>query len=541
LSKLASIDGIHVLGPDTTASYADSERSRDELNAIAEELGATAVVTASVTPQGEMFGLDLSLHRSTDTGRSRSYGGPIGFVNPGTKITLWSSDGQPSPFDFNFFLDERLTELVDDVQELFFPGSVAPPEQVATNHREIFLDTTLSLRERMDAFSNLASERGAGRYRGIEPEPLDADIVAVALDLATTTDNGSVRARLWGGMAGIGDPILVAPLLQTLAADPDEDVRLQAARVLQQDFREEPGVREALSYAMTSDPSATVRKEINFSMLDAAAQTESLRARVLNTSLSAWDRTAAFSQLLGNDWNAPPNDLDADIVDAMVDVTLNTPTPRARVFALNSLVRSRNDDPRFLDLYLTALERDRDETVRQTAVTGLAQFIDDPAIREALEQAMVNDSSPYIRRTIAETLSREEQRNPTNAAATIMNPAATELDKVAAWGMIRSSAADSWTDSIVTEVTRIGMTSADPNVRADIWRNARAAQTHPLLLQPLLQALANDPDASVRAAAAGTLNQYRDEAGVREALESTAQYDPDAAVRQQAEASLADQ
>jgi HEAT repeat protein len=340
-------------------------------------------------------------------------------------------------------------------------------------------------------------------------------------------------------MAGVGDPILVAPLLQALAADADEDVRFQVARVLQQDFLEEPGVREALDYARASDPSATVRKEINFAMLDAAGQTESLKATVLNTSLSAWDRTAAFSQLLDDDWNAP-NDIDAEVVDAMVQVTLNTPTPRARVFALSSLVRSRSDDPRFLDLYLTALERDRDETVRQTAVNGLSQFINDPAIREALEQAMANDSSPYIRKTIADTLRWEQERDPAAAAATIMKPAAAEQDKAAAWGMIHASAADYWTDSIVAEATRIGMTSTDPNVRAAIWRHARATRTHPLLLQPLLQALASDPDGNVRAAAARTLDQYLDETGVREALESAAQYDPDAEVRQRAEASLAD-
>ena len=540
LSTLASVEGINVLGPETTSSYADSGRSRDELDAIAEELGAAAIVTANVTAQGETFSFDVSLRRAGDTNDTGGYGAPIGFVNPGTKITIWSSDGQPMSLDFDAFLASRLADLVDDVRELFFPGSVAPPEPVATNHREIFLDTTLSLRERMDAFQVLASERGAGRFRGIEAEPLDADVTAAALDLATTTDNGHVRALLWQQMAGIGDPIFVAPLLQTLAADPDQDVRLQVAKVLQQDFLEEPGVREALSYAMTSDPSATVRKQISFSMLDAAGQTESLKATVLNTSLSAWDRTYAFSQLLGEEWDAP-NDIDPEIVDAMVDVTLNTPTPRARVFALNSLVQSRHDDPRFLDLYLTALERDRDETVRQTAVSGLAQFLDDPAIREALEQAMVNDSSPQIRKTIAETLRWDEERNPAAAAATITNPAATDRDKVAAWGMIHASAADYWTDSIVTEMTRIGMTSADPNVRADIWRSARAGRTHPLLLQPLLQALASDLDGNVRVAAARTLDQYLDDPGVREALQSAAQYDPDAAVRARAAASLASQ
>ncbi len=105
---------------------------------------------------------------------------------------------------------------------------------------------------------------------------------------------------------------------------------------------------------------------------------------------------------------------------------------------------------------------------------------------------------------------------------------------------MRADAADCWTDSIVTEVVRIGLTSTEPNVRADVWRNAHAAHTHPLLLQPLLHALSSDPIGSVRAEAAETLNLYLDQPGIRAALESAAAYDIDAEVRQQAEAALAD-
>ena len=125
------------------------------------------------------------------------------------------------------------------------------------------------------------------------------------------------------------------------------------------------------------------------------------------------------------------------------------------------------------------------------------------------------------------------------AAEIMMNPIAEEQMKGAAWGQLRMNAAEAWTDLIVTEAVRIGATSSNPQLRADIWRQAHAGVAYPLLLQPLLYAMANDPERSAREEAAETLDLYLDQPGVREALQATSQYDADPGVRRQAMMSLA--
>ncbi len=362
LSALTSIDGVLVIGPETTLPYADSQLSRDDIDDISEKLGAVAVLQTSVRAQGPVFSFELSLSRP---GGGSGYGAPIGFLSPDTQITIYASDGQAMALDPDAMLEMQLSRLVNDVQALFLPESIENLQQITATNRAIFLDTSLRLRERMDALRELTPLRMDGRHIGKDAKSLAGEVAAAAVDLATTTDNAFVREQLWRAMTGIGDPYLMAPLLQSLASDPDKDVRIAAAKALQQDFFEEPSVRDALEYAMTSDPSEKVRTQIGFSMLDAAGQTEALSATVLNKFLPDWDRTRAFSQLLG-EWNAT-NEVDAALTAAMVELTLNTRTPRARIDALSIL--SRVDDPSLADLFLTALARDSDEGVRETGLS----------------------------------------------------------------------------------------------------------------------------------------------------------------------------
>jgi len=127
----------------------------------------------------------------------------------------------------------------------------------------------------------------------------------------------------------------------------------------------------------------------------------------------------------------------------------------------------------------------------------------------------------------------------TEAATVVMlDPSADDQMKARAWGQIRMNAANNWTDEIVAEAVRIGSTSTDPQIRADVWRQAHAGRMHPLLLQPLLHALANDSESTAREEAAETLDLYLNEPGVRQALQTASQFDEAPNVRRQASASL---
>ncbi len=138
----------------------------------------------------------------------------------------------------------------------------------------------------------------------------------------------------------------------------------------------------------------------------------------------------------------------------------------------------------------------------------------------------------------AEQLRAQFEQATARASEVMLDPTVEDRVKIESWAQIRMNAQSAWTDEIVAEAVRIGTTSTDPMVRANVWRQAHAGRTHPLLLQPLLFALTNDPETTAREEAAETLDLYLDQPGVLELLQTAAQYDADPAVRRQATISL---
>lgn len=80
---------------------------------------------------------------------------------------------------------------------------------------------------------------------------------------------------------------------------------------------------------------------------------------------------------------------------------------------------------------------------------------------------------------------------------------------------------------IIAAGARLAAESSEPDVRSSIWARLRDIDD-PQLVDPLLKALAQDPDASVRMQAAYTLRNFLGTDGVRDALLRAAAEDPDA-------------
>lgn len=119
----------------------------------------------------------------------------------------------------------------------------------------------------------------------------------------------------------------------------------------------------------------------------------------------------------------------------------------------------------------------------------------------------------------------------------ILSANMAEADKVRSWGQLRGIKG-SWNDAIVATMVQIGLGSADPALRADVWRQASTDEVHPAMVEALVVALQRDADAKAREEAAETLARYREQPGVRAALEAAANGDGDADVRAQAARSL---
>jgi hypothetical protein len=132
--------------------------------------------------------------------------------------------------------------------------------------------------------------------------------------------------------------------------------------------------------------------------------------------------------------------------------------------------------------------------------------------------------------TLAERIASHHQ--------TILDGSKTETEKVRALSGLRHLGKDAWTDAVVQEMARVGLSSGDPSIREDVWRQMEAKAVHPAMMPPLLLALANDTEASVREMAANTLARFTNDPAVVQALRNAAANDADERVRQRAEWAL---
>lgn len=191
--------------------------------------------------------------------------------------------------------------------------------------------------------------------------------------------------------------------------------------------------------------------------------------------------------------------------------------------AATSVLRAAVPDPRLDDLLrrVARLEAERAQP---------------PSERRPTPQEEAQAEVERLQRRAARDAERAAGAAP--ARDRILDPRASETDKLAAWRALRDAGPDAWTDAVVAEMARIGLTSPSAQVRADVWRQADARARSERLVPSLMQALVHDPDASTREEAAETLANYLDSPGVRAALEAAAANDADPNVKRQALGSL---
>ncbi|MDQ3622475.1 MAG: HEAT repeat domain-containing protein [Verrucomicrobiota bacterium] len=112
-----------------------------------------------------------------------------------------------------------------------------------------------------------------------------------------------------------------------------------------------------------------------------------------------------------------------------------------------------------------------------------------------------------------------------------INPQAPVEDRLAALRSLR--AANARSADVVQAMLKLQVTAADPNVRADVFRQLSGV-TDPVMKPHLISGVLKDQDAKVREEAAETLAPFWSDPYVQAALRSAAQNDPDPKVRKQA-------
>jgi hypothetical protein len=122
-----------------------------------------------------------------------------------------------------------------------------------------------------------------------------------------------------------------------------------------------------------------------------------------------------------------------------------------------------------------------------------------------------------------------------------MDAGATAEERLAALRALRFAeweGGDARTGEVVAAMVDLARTADDAGVRADVWRQLDEV-ADPAMLDPLLAALANDPDSEVREEAAETLAPFLPNPIVEAALRAAFENDASRDVREQAGESLA--
>ncbi|MBI5850546.1 MAG: HEAT repeat domain-containing protein [Planctomycetes bacterium] len=186
----------------------------------------------------------------------------------------------------------------------------------------------------------------------------------------------------------------------------------------------------------------------------------------------------------------------------------------------------------------SAIERTERASLQDPRVDDLASRVARLEAESARRDPGSVAESPRVAADDLERRRVAQQQLVATARNAILDPRATEAAKLEGWKQLRNGGPDAWTDAIVDEMVRIGLTSNDVNVRADVWRQADANARSERLVPGLLQALTGDADGRVREEAAETLENYAKLPQVRLALEAAAVNDPEEKVRRFARQSI---
>jgi len=392
LNQLAAIEGLYVIGRESVLPYADSALPAVE---IARELGVGSILESNIRaePIGILLDVDLI---DAQTGEESHGSAGLLELNPNVQIV-------DPPFNLDTLMPDMASRIAEQVESTLFPTAKpqADPQQVIAEAQAMVLDASLSDSERLDALKKLPSRS----------EELRSDAVVIAAaQIAMSSDASRVRAGVWREMAGVDDPYLVQPLLHSLANDIDEDVRRVAAETLLRGFLDEPDVRGALEYAAENDASEWVRNEIRLSMLSETERQEELLTTVLDATKTDRERLSAAYGLRYDrhtGFIAGPKALSGEAIIALVEMARTSESSRIRSEVWVPL--SGADDLYLVQPLLDALANDSDELVRDAAARGLVEFRDEAGVREALEEASVNDASPLVKKTAGESLESIER------------------------------------------------------------------------------------------------------------------------------------
>lgn len=313
--------------------------------------------------------------------------------------------------------------LVRQLQQKVFPpgAAITRPLQAQVGN------SSLAPEERFDAFVELFRQQAK-----LEGKALFSDraVVRSAIELAQLMDAGH-RAQLWRAMRGVGNTLLVEPLLASLQQDVEE-VRVAVLETLAADFSGDQRVRAALETAAMSDPRPLVRAVARRGLTGNAGWREYVASSLKNPALPDHERVEALLYEL-----YPPDTIEGfpapspadywQILKDMDDASVRSLTqifPRAEVFRgppsenlLGNFSFVHGQNPAVTEMLLAVLQHDTRASNRAVAGRALAEMhAREPRVREALLEALAMDPDPLVRNSLGQILQRDSLKGARESA-----------------------------------------------------------------------------------------------------------------------------
>jgi HEAT repeat protein len=365
LRQLELINDLNVISPELVSGYQRMGVAEEE---IAAKLGAGRLVllTASAEPEPALHGIlaNVIMDRST---------GELAFF--GYQTRDWP-EGMPD-------VAADLVQMIEDAR-----GARPDPATATAELQAIILNAALPPRDRVQALNSLA----------VTGEAHTDAIVLAAVELAPIAPE--MRGSIWFSLYGVDNPYLIDPLLDSLAYGPGDHARQQAAAALAT-FLDDPRVAAELRRVAENDISEALRDKARQAMTTEADRDQAALQTLLDTSLPAKERLAAVRKIRGRVVDELP--LTDDAAQAVFEIGMSASDPDLRTSAWFILGRAQAKHAEFTSVLLDDLRHHPSDDVRTGAALALKTFIDEVAVRAALEQAQ-NDTAYRVRSTARDAL-----------------------------------------------------------------------------------------------------------------------------------------
>lgn len=224
-----------------------------------------------------------------------------------------------------------------------------------------------------------------------------------ALTWLNSTTNANTKRTLLQRLDGETNAILKGPLLALAHSATDENIREEAVDNLAH-FRSDPQVQQTLWNLFLNDPDGGVRREAEQALRNlpiSPGQTAALQERVLQPDASLDSRLTALSALRRWDAASP------ELLTAVAGMAQQSEDPAIRVRILQAL-----DDTKVAMLREPLVQslQDPNPLVREEAADALSGLSADPLVEQWLRYVADNDQDPRVQREAMRALQDDNRR-----------------------------------------------------------------------------------------------------------------------------------